>query len=128
MNKSFVMRANFRLAADSVLRTLGLESVTTPRMANNGTMKYYDPGSDCFYSISEGGYVRRYIKRGYKCGGRTNQYQLNRRIQTGHRKTTVLHNPLEQLGILVSVIDKYRVEVMVRETRRAAFPYTVKNC
>jgi hypothetical protein len=118
MNKAFVMRANFRLAADSVLRTLGLESVTTPRMAENGTMKYRDPHTSCYYSISEGGYVRRYIKRGYRGG--TNQYQLNRRIQTGHRKTTVLHNPLEQLGILVSVIDKYRVEVYIRNTRGAA--------
>jgi len=117
MNRLFEMRADYRLAADAALTEMGLVSITTPRMANNGTLKYYDPASDCYYSIAESGYVRRYIKRGY--GGETNQYQLNRRIQTGRSKTTVLHNPLEQLGILVSVIPGYREEIQRRATRKA---------
>lgn len=62
------------------LETLGLVEVTSQRQANNGTVCYHDPRTNCDYMSYESGYVRRSYKSKSWWSGKTIEtiYQLNK--------------------------------------------------
>lgn len=57
------------------LQTLKCVEVTSQRQADNGTVCYHDPITNCDYLLYESGYVRR--KRNGESGGMFPIYQLN---------------------------------------------------
>ena len=61
-------------------RLLGLKEVTSQTQANNGTICYHDPITNCDYMSYESGYVRRKYSAKHWRTGRTifTIYQLNK--------------------------------------------------
>lgn len=106
----------FRTNVYAVAYELGLQSLTTPKQACNGTLMFHDPQTDTKYSIHESGYVRRHIKgTGLFTQNSEEGYQLNRvdRIpnkynSNGFSSKRILANPYEQLGILVKSVINFR--------------------
>lgn len=122
MEKFCKFNAAFRLNAETVAAELGLESTTSKRQAENGTLAFYDPRTGATYTLHETGYVRRsYPKNSLNSpwGGETPYvqiYQLNQtRIEkikyptfTSSRTHRILVGPYEQLGIFVKSVLKFR--------------------
>lgn len=63
------------------LKSLRLVEVTSQTQANNGTVCYHDPITNCDYMSYESGYVRRkYSTRAWRTGHVINTtYQLNKK-------------------------------------------------
>jgi hypothetical protein len=62
------------------LETLGLVEVTSQRQADNGTVCYHDPITNCDYMSYASGYVRRQYKaKSFYGAVITTIYQLNKK-------------------------------------------------
>jgi hypothetical protein len=121
-------RADYRKNVNNVMSEMGLRLVSSPRQIENGTLLYRDLETGCLYGLYESGYCRRFVESQSGCGqtikGRNyKMYQLNRRVKLNQRKPKktpfaktypprymrIMANPIEQLGIVVSAITRYRI-------------------
>ena len=119
MKKFCKFNATFRQNVVTAATALGLESTTSKRQAENGTLAFYDPQTQATYTLHETGYVRRSYNANAGWGGNlpyVKIYQLNQtRIErvkyptfTSSRTHRILVGPYEQLGIFVKSVLKYR--------------------
>jgi hypothetical protein len=110
----------FRNDVDRVAEEIGLTNTTSPRQIKNGTIELTDQSISnsrkrVIYTLHENGYIRRRIFY-YRMFASDHSYTLNRRTSTknsyGHRNYTITPaGPIEQLGILVNSVLKYRTHV-----------------
>ncbi len=100
------------------LETLQCVDMTSKCQANNGTVRYYDPVTNCDYLSYESGYIRRkYSKLNWR-GNKVNTiYQLNpvKKVQLegqwGDYSVTeriLIHNPKYRLELLSRAVTNYR--------------------
>lgn len=122
MTKLTTFDARFRKSAFKVAAELGLDFISTKRQVENGSLMFYDDDTDTKYTISESGYVRRYIRGTYSFQPTWRAYQLNPTTQSKipthtykgeqmYRTETIRHmvlDPNAQLGILVKAVINYR--------------------
>ncbi len=102
----------FRSSADEVAIALGLRPLHRPTRDGVLTMRYHDPLTGAEYSISESGYVRRWITGPFWGGVATRGYQLNAQRRGAywnqHAISRILHSPHEQLGRMAAAVLRYR--------------------
>jgi hypothetical protein len=112
-----------RAAIEKICIAMNLTDVTTPMMAKRGSIRLLDPVTGVQYSVSEGGYVRRYIKGGWPSFNTQHMYQLNRvstyKVENGwYRKNRILADIDEQITILINSVANYRGTVQDRPYNR----------
>jgi len=103
------------------LETLKCVEVTSQRQADNGTICYHDPITNCDYLSYESGYIRRsYKTRSYWTGKMSETiYQLNPQRKGYYKseyngniyETTVrmmINDPQERLNRLSRAVSNYR--------------------
>jgi len=102
------------------LQTLQVIELTTQRQANNGTVCFHDPITNCDYLSYASGYVRRkYSKLNWRGDKITTMYQLNPIKKVKVRPTwtnrdieiterILIHNPKYRLELLSRAIVNYR--------------------
>lgn len=107
----------FHSAATEFAINYGLLVNTNARQVKNGTVSFYDPITQCGYTMHPNGYVRRHTSGMFSKGC----YQLNRKqcrpcrsgchgwIETIRIPAT----PSEQLGILATTVPAYRKNKMI---------------
>lgn len=102
------------------LQTLQVIELTTQRQANNGTVCFHDPITNCDYLSYASGYIRRkYSTLNWRGDKITTIYQLNptrkvkvytewasRDIEVTER--ILIHNPKYRLELLSRAIVNYR--------------------
>mgnify|MGYP001024986933 CR=1 FL=1 len=104
------------------LETLGLVEVTSQRQADNGTVCFHDPITNCDYLSYESGYIRRSYTRnyknykGYEWSHRT-IYQLNPTKKSTYEwngktwpstERIMIHDPNYRLELLTRAVVNYR--------------------
>ena len=104
-------------------QTLRLFEVTSQRQADNGTVCFYDPITNCDYISYESGYVRRkYSSRNWRGNIVNTIYQLNKtrivpitytdwygNTQTGEKVERILEmNPEARMEIIYRAATNYR--------------------
>jgi len=112
-----------RDAISNICIEFNLNDETTYQMHKNGTIRLYDSFADCWYSIHESGYVRRYIRPPYSWQETPQGYQLNKTFTTsittrfGSKtcKNRILATIDEQIVLLINAIVNYRVTTLARK-------------
>ncbi len=111
---------NLKINKMNKLETLQCIELTTKCQANNGTICYHDPITNCDYLSYESGYVRRKYSKLNWLGRKVNTiYQLNpvkkERIWTEWagrdieiNKRILIHNPKYRLELLSRAVINYR--------------------
>jgi len=117
------------------LESLKCIEVTSQRQADNGTVCYHDPITNCDYLSYESGYVRRkYSTRNWRGYIINTIYQLNKtkmsniaykdyygNLRVAETKQRVLEmNPEARLEILARAVVNYRNTVKKYEQNRQA--------
>ena len=101
------------------LETLGLVEVTSQRQADNGTVCFHDPITNCDYLSYESGYIRRRYKTKAWYSRKTIEtiYQLNPTKKTqvkglwsdySRTERILIHNPNYRLELLARAVANYR--------------------
>jgi hypothetical protein len=106
------------------LEILKCIEVTSQRQADNGTICYHDPITNCDYLSYESGYIRRSYKTRSYWSGKIQEtiYQLNPQSKGYYvseyngniYETTarvMIHNPQERLDRLARAVANYRKTV-----------------
>jgi hypothetical protein len=113
------IKKHHRAAIEKICIAMNLTDITTPNMNKRGSIRLFDPVTGVEYSISEGGYIRRYIKCGWK--NTFMPYQLNRTepyMYGGrYRKNRIPATADEQITMLVNSVANYRGTIQDRPTR-----------
>ena len=105
----------FKNSVKSVMSEMGLNEIKNKR-AKDGTMLFLDPETESIYGLYESGYCRRLVPISIHWGtsqiinGQNYQmYQLNKtHTYKNGKKSRILSNPVEQLGLVVSAITRTR--------------------
>ena len=115
--KNYNFTARFKNGVKTVMDELGLNEIKTKRQ-KDGTMMFLDLKSGSIYGFYESGYCRRLVPTGFNThwgaaqtilGRNYSMYQLNpTNVHKNGRKTRILVNPVEQLGLVVSAISRIR--------------------
>lgn len=102
----------FHSAATEFAINYGLLVNTNARQVKNGTVSFYDPITQCGYTMHPNGYVRTRRPFSSRC------YQLNRKYNVSvHSQWTktirIPATPSEQLGILATTVPAHRKNKMI---------------
>ena len=114
------------------LEALRCVEVTSQRQANNGTVCYHDPITNCDYLSYESGYIRRsYKTRSYWTGKMFETiYQLNPQ-RKGYYKVEysdriyegtirqMIHDPEQRMELLARAVANYRKTVAKYKKQQA---------
>ena len=115
MEKMYKFTARFKNSVKDVMVDFGLNEIKTKRQ-KDGTMLFLDPETESIYGLYESGYCRRLVPINIHWGtsqtinGQNYQmYQLNKTYTYKNgKKSRILSNPVEQLGLVVSAITRTR--------------------
>jgi|ETNmetMinimDraft_21_1059911.scaffolds.fasta_scaffold483478_1 hypothetical protein len=115
--KNYKFTTQFKNGVKSVMSELGLNEIENKR-AKEGTMLFLDIKTGSIYGFYESGYCRRLIPTHFNTHWGTAQtilgrnyqmYQLNpTNVHKSGRKSRILSNPVEQLGLVVNAIARIR--------------------